>query len=66
MSGETPSKSSGDASHGLMKKLKSVDRPSIVEAGDSGAKPRVLERYVKLKHFPSVKLIILLLHCGWD
>ncbi|KAK4800726.1 hypothetical protein SAY86_021213 [Trapa natans] len=43
VSGETPSKSSGDASCGLMVKKKSVDKLANVEAGDNEVKPRVLE-----------------------
>ncbi|OWM68690.1 common plant regulatory factor 1-like isoform X2 [Punica granatum] len=49
MSGETPSKSSGDASRGLMKKLKSFDGLGMpitngnVEAAENGTKPRVSE-----------------------
>ncbi|KAK4802367.1 hypothetical protein SAY86_000570 [Trapa natans] len=42
VSGETPSKSSGGPSHYLTVK-KSIDKLAIVESGDNGAKPRVLE-----------------------
>lgn len=58
MSGETPSKSSGDVSRD-MKKLKSFDGLANVEAAENGVKPRGLERYLKLKHVSSAKILLL-------
>lgn len=64
MNGETPSKPSGDAGRGLMKKLKSFDGLGMpitnvnVEAMGTQAKPGASERLVKLEHFLSGKNFI--------